>query len=216
MMFLFLRMFISVLFTALLSCQSVTPGSSTESPVDPSPIQSEAAAPAKKSVEQGWLPEEYWDEATRNTIKKQIMPYLHRLAPGATHDNKFDEQYAGFYQSAGETYRWRYIKPDERGGWYWMIDRPAASFDQSRTAIAGHLKFREKDFFIEDYDEAFWMFKMPEDELQVKSLYLFNLYTRGEALEPFYRMNRGTDYIEFPDNQVYYNKKARKWEPIVH
>ncbi|NBU71540.1 MAG: hypothetical protein EBS53_08835 [Bacteroidetes bacterium] len=215
-MFLFQNMYFPILLIGLLSCQSATPGKSSESPVDPSPIQSEVAAPAKKSVEQGWLPEEYWDEATRNTIKKQIMPYLHRLAPGATHDNKFDEVYAGFYQSAGETYRWRYIKPDERGGWYWMIDRPAASFDQSRTAIAGHLKFREKDFFIEDYDEAFWMFKMPEDELQVKSLYLFNLYTRGEALEPFYRMNRGTDYIEFPDNQVYYNKKARKWEPIVH
>lgn len=212
-MFLFLRMFISVLFTALLSCQSVTPGSSTESPVDPSPIQSEAAAPAKKSVEQGWLPEEYWDEATRNTIKKQIMPYLHRLAPGATHDNKFDEVYAGFYQSAGETYRWRYIKPDERGGWYWMIDRPAASFDQSRTAIAGHLKFREKDFFIEDYDEAFWMFKMPEDELQVKSLYLFNLYTRGEALEPFYRMNRGLITLSFRIIRCITTKKPANGSP---
>jgi len=210
-----IRMFLSLIFVGLLSCQSSTPSNSNESSNDPVAIQAEATSPAKKSVEQGWLPDEYWDETTRSAIKKQIMPYLHRLAPGATHENKFDEQYAEFYRTAGETYRWRYIKPDEKGGWFWMIDRPAASFDQSRTAIAGHLAFRKKDFFIESYEEAFWMFKMPEEELQVKSLYLFNLYTRGEALEPFYRMNRGTDYIEFPDNQVYYNKKTRKWEPIA-
>jgi hypothetical protein len=208
-------MFLSILFIGLISCQSSTPDSSTET-ADVSAVgKNEAVDSVKKSVEQGWLPEEYWDESTRNSVKKQIMPYLHRLAPGATHENKFDERFAEFYLAAAETYRWRYIKPDEKGGWYWMIDRPAASFDQSRTAIAGYVKFRKKDFFIEDYEEAFWMYKMPEGELQVKSLYLFNLYTRGEDLEPFYRMNRGTDYIEFPDNQVYYNKKSRKWEPVA-
>lgn len=207
-------MFFSAFIIGLLSCQS-TPDSSGETVGASSRIQSEAVAPDQKSVEQGWLPEEYWDETTRNTIKKQILPYLHRLAPGATHDNKFDERFAEYYRTAGETYRWRYIKPDGQGGWFWMIDRPAASFDQSRTAIAGYVRFRKKDFFIEDYAEAFWMFKMPEEELQVKSLFLFNLYTRGEALEPYYRMNRGTDYIEFPDHQVFYDKRTRKWEPLA-
>jgi len=205
-------MILTLVLTGLISCQG-TPDAKTNASDSTATAQAQAAAPAKKSVEMGWLPEEYWDSATRDSVKNRILPYLHRLAPGATHDNKFEERYAEYYRAAGTTYQWRYVKPDDSGGWYWMIDRPAASFDQSRTAIAGHLRFSKGDYKIEEYEEAFWMFKMPSEELSVKSLYLFNLYTRGESLEPYYRMNRGTDYIEFPDDQVGYNKKTRRWEP---
>ena len=46
----------------------------------------------------------------------------------------------------------------------------------------------------------------------MKTKLLFEKYLNDENLTPFYTENsKGEFYIEFPDNNTYYDKNQRKW-----
>lgn len=54
---------------------------------------------------------------------------------------------------------------------------------------------------------------MPLDTLIRRGGLLFDKMVKGESLEPYVTKNsNGVEFIEFPDDNVYYDKKMRKWK----
>jgi hypothetical protein len=163
-------------------------------------------------------PTEHLSQQNLDSLKRRILPYLAKLPPRATNSSKFNPIFDGYYDGLMEQFQWRALWPNNDGSYFFLIDRPAPSLYQKRIAIAGKLSFLPDGFEISSYEEAFWTFKMTEDELSQKSMLLFDLYVDGKPLDAYLPMNSEEEFIEFPDALNRYDAETRQWrfgsEPI--
>ena len=73
------------------------------------------------------------------------------------------------------------------------------------------MKFSKTGQLLE-YEEVFRTWKMLPDTLAKRSLFLFKKMVNDEDLSPYYASSSGnTDFIEFPDDRTYFDKKLRMW-----
>jgi hypothetical protein len=163
--------------------------------------------PAAKNFE----PSQHLSMEQLDSVKRNILPYLAKLPKRATHDTKFNPSYGTYYDGLMEQFQWRAIWPGGDGSYYFLIDRPAPSLYQKRIAIAGKLSFSPDSYEITTYEEAFWTFKMKEEELAKKATMLFDLYVDGQSLEAYLPMKSEEEYIEFPDALNRFDVESRRW-----
>jgi hypothetical protein len=52
---------------------------------------------------------------------------------------------------------------------------------------------------------------MIPDILKNRSYLLFDRMVKGESLEPYLTKSAGDQYIEFPDDKVFYDVENRRW-----
>jgi len=65
---------------------------------------------------------------------------------------------------------------------------------------------------ITEYEEVFRTWKMVPDTLAKREMILFDKFVKGESLEPYETKNsHGVEYIEFPDESMYFDKGSRQW-----
>jgi hypothetical protein len=80
------------------------------------------------------------------------------------------------------------------------------------VGIGGYVTFAE-DSSIAELEEVFRTWKQVPESLKKVNDLLFAKMVRGEDLSPYYTVNsKNTDYIEFPDEYVSYNKELKSWE----
>jgi hypothetical protein len=66
---------------------------------------------------------------------------------------------------------------------------------------------------IEEYEEVFRTWKMVPDTLAKREMVLFDKLVKGESLQPYEtKYSNGVEYIEFPDDNTYYDKEAKQWK----
>ena len=54
---------------------------------------------------------------------------------------------------------------------------------------------------------------MVPDTLRRRSYFLFDQMVKGEDLTKFYTSNsKGVEYIEFPDDHVYFDVPSKQWK----
>jgi hypothetical protein len=83
--------------------------------------------------------------------------------------------------------------------------------EEKYVAIAGIVK-RDGDKIIR-YEEVFRTWKQKKNELYPLAFRLFSEMINGKDLSVYYPENSGNKYIiEFPSNQVYFDKEERKWK----
>jgi hypothetical protein len=65
---------------------------------------------------------------------------------------------------------------------------------------------------INHYEEVFWTFKMPEEELLQKGLVLYTKMLNNEDLTTYYPSpDKTEEWIEFPDKLNNYDKSLKRW-----
>jgi hypothetical protein len=151
-------------------------------------------------------------EAEIDEFIYEIIRYAGKLAGRANHQTKFEERFDTHYieLSGNHQLPFYYIK-EQTGEIYFMLTRIAPSIHYRKVAIGGKLT-RNESGEITYYEEAFRTWKMEENQLLEKSQKIFSDYVDGKDLSKYYPENSGgEEYIEFPNDEVYYDADQRIW-----
>ena len=157
-------------------------------------------------------PETYLSSKEQSEVLLKILPYVAKLPMRFQGEKRFSAELDSFYRQEVKKYRMQhyYISPEDSFH-YFMINRPAPSLYEKRTAIAGRFK-KTKDGKIINYEESFWTFKMKLDELDKKGAVLFAHYAEGKDIKEYMPGKQKDEWIEFPDDKCYYDKNEKAWK----
>jgi len=146
----------------------------------------------------------------KDAVMTTIIRYFARRPEGATEADKFDPKYDKYYQEKAKETRFEmYHATDEY--YYFLVTQVAPSFVEKRHATGGKFKLNDNGE-ITYYEEVFRTWKMVPDTLKTRSGFLFDKMVKGEPLERYQTKNsKGVEYIEFPDDKVYYSADQRTW-----
>ena len=148
----------------------------------------------------------------QDSLKFLISRYIGKLPGKADHATKFDPSFDAYYQNIATQHDlWYYSKVESTGDEYFLATRIAPSLYEKRVAIGGRLLRNDQDSILQ-YEELFRTYKMKIPELEEKAAMLFEKMIEKEDLSPFYFENsKGVEYIEFPNEEVKFDVKARRW-----
>jgi hypothetical protein len=148
--------------------------------------------------------------AEKDTLKMSIIRYVARAPENVGPTERFKTEHDAYYQERASLC---FLEHFYQSGntQYFLITQPAPSLAEKRHATGGKIVVND-DGSIAEYEEVFRTWKMVPDTLRKRSYYLFDKMVKGEPLEPFYTKSKGDQYIEFPDDQTYYDKSAREWK----
>jgi len=146
----------------------------------------------------------------QQAFKRSIIRYVAPPPEKAGGGSRFDEKFNTHYDRQTEQVRLDKYFPSPDGYIYFEVSRIAPSFKVKRVATAGRLRYDENGG-IAAYEEVYRTWKMEEEELAKKTKLLFSRFIAGEDLAPYYTAGSDEEYIEFPDHQVQYDKKLRRW-----
>ncbi len=146
----------------------------------------------------------------QEAYKKSIIRYVAPLPEKAGEESRFDVKFDAHYDRQTDRVRLDKYFPSPDGYIYFEVSRIAPSFKVKRVATAGRLRYDETGG-IEEYEEVYRTWKMEEEELAAKTKLLFSRFIAGRELTPYLTANSDEEYVEFPDNQVKYDKEQRRW-----
>ncbi len=159
-----------------------------------------------------YRPESYLDPLEKDKVLQQIIRYAGKLPEKATDSLKFNNAYDAYYQELASRHQLTHYYASDNGERFFMLQRQAPSLQKKYVAIGGRMRIIESDSLIE-YEEVFRTWKMISDTLSQRGALLFDKMVKGESLEPYLTKNsNGIEYIEFPDDYVYYDKVSRSWK----
>jgi len=162
----------------------------------------------KKSytVEDNLTPQRY------DVVMSKLIRYVGRKPEKATDSTKFLKQHDTHYMNQVAEYKLNLYFISDTDDHYFLISRRAPSLTEKHVATGGRFKINENDSLVE-YEEVFRTWKMPYDTLLRRSSLLFDKMVKGESLDKYLTKNSGgVEYIEFPDDNVLYDKQERKWK----
>lgn len=151
------------------------------------------------------------DEEKTKVVAK-IIRYLGKMPDKADHSTRFDSIYDAHYEKELQKYELIHFYPKKNTYYiYFSVIRSAPSIKEKYVATAG--KFRYEYGVVKAYEEVFRTWRMEKPELLEKLDLLFEYMIYGRDLKPYYPENSGKDeYIEFPNNEVTFDKKKFIWE----
>ncbi len=152
------------------------------------------------------------DAQRREEILFQIVRHTGKLPDNKTHEQRFLPEMDSAHRAHQIERNYRFeaycVKKDTH---YYMVSRIAPSLYEKRICLAGKIVFDQKGDIVE-FEEVFRTFKMLDEERKRKSEMLYQLMLEGKDLSPYYFKNsKGEEFIEFPDEYNYYDKKQRRW-----
>ncbi len=152
------------------------------------------------------------DETEQNAFIMSIIRYMGHLAPKATHESKFMDEYDDYYQTLSLEHDLVFYHFNEDEDYiYFLATRKAPSLYGKQVATAGKVRFNDEGE-VEHYMEEFRTWKMVPEELSKKSAYLFDRYINGQDLSPYYPENSGSDeFIEFPNQTTWFDDVEKRW-----
>lgn len=161
---------------------------------------------------ESYIPEEQLTPQRQDIIMSKIIRYAGRKPEKATDSTKFSSQYDEHYITQVAEHKLNLYFVNDDNNHFFLISRKAPSIYEKHVATGGRFKMNETDSLVE-YEEIFRTWKMPYDTLMNRGGLLFEKMVKGESLEAYLTKNSGgIEYIEFPDDNVYYDKQARKWK----
>jgi len=155
-------------------------------------------------------PDRSMDAGEQTNFVQSVIRYAARSPEGITFAERFYAQYDSFYlEQAGRHRLDAYSRVGNRG--YFLLSRNAPSLTEKKVGIGGYVIFTE-DGKVNTYREVFRTWKMVPDTLARRAELLFSKMVKGESLESFEtRFSGGTEYIEFPDERVWFDTTQMIW-----
>lgn len=146
----------------------------------------------------------------KDELMMKIIRYVAKAPENVSATEKFKSDYDAYYQErASQCFLEQYYATDKTA--YFLVSQPAPSITEKRHATGGKIIFND-DGSIQEFEEVFRTWKMVPDTLKKRSYFLFSRMVKGETLDPFYAKKTGDQYIEFPDDNTYYDKASRSWK----
>jgi len=157
-----------------------------------------------------YKPDRFLSAEEKDSVLKLIIRYVAKPPKGVTGSLRFDQAHDAFYQTRIiETRLEQFYVAQQK--FYFLVSQPAPSLIEKRHATGGWLTVDEGG--LKDYAEIFRTWKMVPDTLRQRSYMLFDKMVKNENLAPYYTQNsKGVEFIEFPDQHVFFNVESRSWE----
>jgi len=163
-------------------------------------------------TKESYLPQDHLSPQRHDEVMSKIIRYVGRKPEKATDSTKFLSKHDQHYLKQVASHKLDLYYNSDEGDQFFLISRVAPSIHVKHVATGGRFKMNEMDSLVE-YEEIFRTWKMPYDTLMNRAGLLFDKMVKGESLESYFTKNSGgVEYIEFPDDNVYYDKQARKWK----
>lgn len=160
-------------------------------------------------------PDTHLSAEAQNRVKHLIIRYVAKAPRRVMDSVKFDTLYDAHYQEQVNQHELMAYYVSAEGEHFFLVSRIAPSMEAKWVATGGRMKI-DKDFNLLEYEEVFRTWKMTRENLDVRARYLFELMINGEDLSPYYTATAGFNYIEFPDEHVYFDKASRSWKSDVY
>ena len=171
---------------------------------------SSCSSPSKKN----YNPAIYYTESESSELLLKLIPYSAKLPGGYNYTNRFDVVLDSFYREEVKKYKLeKYYVLENDSVHYFLLSRVAPSLYEKRIAIGGKFT-KDATGKINNYEEAFWTFKLKLEDLKIKTMVLFSDYVDGKDLSKCQPENM-EDWIEFPDKNNAYDKREQCWKSIT-
>ncbi|MGC3942970.1 MAG: hypothetical protein QM762_00270 [Chryseolinea sp.] len=146
----------------------------------------------------------------KDKLMMTIIRYSIKPPENVAGNERFRNEYDEYYQQRAASCRLeRYHRDGDVE--YFLFSQPAASLTEKRNATGGLLE--RKDGELTRYEEVFRTWKLVPDTLKRRSYLLFGKMVAGESLEKFRtKFTAPEEYIEFPDDNTWYDANAREWK----
>ncbi len=170
--------------------------------------------PAKDELSNAVInPEAYLTSNEQEDFLYSISRYICKYPSQAGRDNMWNERFDSAYAKLAKAQQLRHYYIDSVSGTHhFMVSRIAPSIHEKYVGLAGKFSPSEDDPLAE-YEEVFRTWKMFPAEHKEKSEMLFHKWIKGDDLSLYYTANSGgVEYIEFPDEETWYDKDARQWQ----
>jgi hypothetical protein len=157
-----------------------------------------------------YKPTDHLTAKEQDAIMWTIIRYVGRAPEGLTYPERFYKGYDPHYREQQSLHRMDafFINGDTC---YFLVSRRAPSLVEKRVATGGKLVLADGGT-LAYYKEVFRTFKMKDEELKKKSLFLFDRMVKSKDLDLFERRKSQEEYIEFPDEINYYDANERQWK----
>lgn len=159
-----------------------------------------------------YTPEKYLSSSEQIKVKEQIIQYLAKAPESVTTDSmRLDTVHTEYYAKQIKNHQLIAYYISDKQEHFFLIARIAPSMEEKWVATGGMVRFGTNQEVLE-YEEVFRTWKLPKDLMTERSKYLFDLMVKGENLTPYYAKTAGFNYIEFPDDNVFFDKQSRTWK----
>lgn len=156
-------------------------------------------------------PNSYLSGSEQQQLKNKIVRYFEGLPKKVTEDDKWNRINDSYYSKKAKDAELLHYYKNEEGFVFFAIAKIAPSLKIKKVVTIGKLKF-EKDSLVH-YEEICRTWKMELPELKEKTKILFDRIANESSVEKYYTKNSIPEYwIEFPDDNNFYNIKNRKWD----
>jgi hypothetical protein len=162
------------------------------------------------SENKSYNPDDHLSASEKNAIMTSVARNLAKAPENITGDARYNAEHDEHYQEKISQMRLEQytVRGDD---YYFLISQPAPSMIVKRHATGGRFKLNDSGE-ITEYEEVFRTWKLIPDTLKHRSYELFDKMVKGESLDRYRTKNsNGVEYIEFPDDLVYYDIVARTW-----
>lgn len=148
----------------------------------------------------------------RTELRRQLIRYIGRKPEDASHKNKFEPHFDDHYENEERGLELEYYYKNKEGKIYFLFTRITPSIMLKKVGVAGAVQFDDQGKIVE-LEEVYRTWKHVPEKLKEVNDLLFEKMINGEDLSPYYTENsNGVEYIEFPNKEVWYDKKIRSWE----
>lgn len=158
-----------------------------------------------------YQPEKYLNLKEQDQVMHSIIRYIAKLPRRTADSLRMLDKYDDHYERQISQHRLMNYYVSKDGENFFLVTRRAPSIHEKYVAVGGRMRLDKNNELVE-YEEVFRTWKLFENEINERAPYLFDLMVRGEDLTPYYTATAGFNYIEFPDDNVYYDKEARAWK----
>jgi hypothetical protein len=156
-------------------------------------------------------PDEQLDQKEKSEFITNIIRYAGKLPDKANDTTKFNTEFDAHYQDQESRHVLKLYYKSSSDEQFFLLTRKAPSLYEKYVAVGGRLRVRNDS--IVEYEEVFRTWRMAPDTLHNRGAFLFDLMVKGKPLDPYFTRNsNGVEYIEFPDEHVYYDKESRRWK----
>lgn len=145
-----------------------------------------------------------------------LMPFIAKKHDSMPFERRFDAAFKPHFdlQKTEKDYRILYSGTGKDGFYYMMLRRLEPSIKNDKYAVLCARFKRHASGFMDtsSFEELFWSWKMPLNELHPKAAKLFKMAIEQKDLKPYMPGKENDLYIMFPDGNASYDQKNKIWK----
>jgi hypothetical protein len=153
--------------------------------------------------------QKYFNQSEQDMLLINIITLMAQKPAGANDSTKFEAQYKDYYERQKNDFIIKDYFIDKDSTHYYFLIRPVANLPYKRGVIG---KFKlAKSMKPIDFEEIVNTPHLKESEVIERGHFLFTELIKTKDISKYYALKQ---YVEWPDANLYYEKKTNQWLSI--